>query len=164
VNLLALDPGIRGCGVALFRDRTLGWCAYVRSGSKAPDLLGVLDMAQAVVGWVEPQEVHQLAVEWPQVYAGSKQKGDPNDLIALAGVVAAVCTRFPGAVVTRYKPRDWKGQVPKEVIQARILGDVRPGRLSIEEVSAFRDAACPPSLQHNVLDAIGIGLHFFGRL
>lgn len=159
-TLLALDPGLRGCGVALFRqDRTLEWCAYVRSGSKALDLLGVLDMARAVVGWVTPHEVYQLAVEWPQVYVGSKQKGDPNDLIALAGVVAAVCTAFPTAGVTRYKPRDWKGQVPKEVIEARVNK-----RLSDAERAVLDGCGCPKSLRHNAVDAVGIGLHALARL
>lgn len=164
MSTLALDPGLRGCGVAVFSDEgVLVECEYVRSGSKDADLEGALWMARAVKN-AFPLPYKHLAVEWPQVYAGSKQKGDPNDLIALAAVVAAVVTRY-ASIVTRYKPRDWKGQVPKEVIQARILGAPGvAGRLSAEEVAVFKDCACPKSLRHNVLDAIGIGLHFLDRL
>ena len=165
MSTLALDPGLRGCGVAVFSDEgVLVECEYVRSGSKADDLEGAMAMAEAVEDAFTLPYKH-LAVEWPQVYAGSKQKGDANDLINLAAVVASVCTRYGTSIITRYKPRDWKGQVPKEVIQARILGAPGVvGRLSAEEVAVFKDCDCPKSLRHNVLDSIGIGLHFLDRL
>jgi hypothetical protein len=165
MSTLALDPGLRGCGVAVFSDAgVLVECEYVRSGSKDADLEGALWMARAVEQAFPPPYKH-LAVEWPQVYAGSKQKGDANDLIALAAVVAAVCTRYSTSIVTRYKPRDWKGQVPKEVIQARILGSLGvAGRLSPDEMLVYANCDCSKSLRHNILDAIGIGLHFLDRL
>jgi len=99
--------------------------------------------------------VTEFVSEYPQVYA--RGPGDPADLIELAGVVGAVGYAIRSMKSSSYLPRSWKGQVPKDVMCARI-----EGRLSPEEKAAIRP--CPTSLRHNVLDAIGVGLFHIGRL
>jgi len=53
------------------------------------------------------------------------------------------------------KPREWKGQVPKDVHHARLVKTLTPDEMAMVE------RAAPPSLRHNVLDAIGIGKYWF---
>jgi hypothetical protein len=50
-------------------------------------------------------------------------------------------------------PSEWKGQVPKDVMNERVLK-----RLSVKEHEAL------VSSDHNTLDAVGIGLFHSGRL
>jgi hypothetical protein len=93
--------------------------------------------------------------EVPQVYRAGASKGDPDDLIQLAGVVGVFAQAFRATTHFGVKPREWKGQVPKDVHHARLVKTLTPEELAMVE------AAAPPSLRHNVLDAVGIGQWFF---
>ena len=97
------------------------------------------------------------ACEFPQVYTQSKSKGDPNDLISLAAVDGAIADGCEGEVIT-LKPRDWKGQLHNDATDERIRG-----RLTAAETKILAECKCPPSLLHNVVDAIGIGLKAVNR-
>lgn len=165
-GLIAVDPGARGCGVASFEDGFLVAASYVKAPA-APALkaaAAAAAMARAVVEWSLGRDVGELAVEWPRVYATRLRRGeskvDPNDLLALAGVDAAVAGIFGGVPVHSYAPSEWKGQMPKDVCQARIRSRLTPA----EEHFAEAGAAAAGPAGHNVWDAVGIGLHHTGRL
>lgn len=154
--LVSLDPGAKVCGLALFEDGELAsaWLA----GTNKHWVQMALNAYQSVVDRVVPEVMREVAIERPQVYRQRFQKGDPNDLITLSLVAGAFAGSFiPGAAVSEYKPREWKGQVPKPAMQKRI-----ESRLSEEELSRVSWPA--KSYRHNVWDAIGIGLHHVGRL
>ena len=106
--------------------------------------------------------VTDLIAEWPQVYqrGGGRTRGDANDVIPLAGVGCALAACFPTINAKEVSPHEWKGQVPKEAIAARV-----ESRLSEAERAAYDAglAAVAPSLRHNVSDAVGIGLWGLGR-
>lgn len=154
MKLLAIDPGIRGCGVAYFLGQDLIEASYVKNPvTKGNDPEAVRSMAYAI----NTHLVANLAVEIPRVYQGSKQKGDPNDLLPLAAICCSVATLLPNAKVTGYYPRDWKGTVDPDVMTQRIQGRLT-GREATNVISVGR------SLDHNIWDAIGIGLHYLGRL
>ena len=158
--ILAIDPGIRGVGAALFVNSWLEACAYVANPStKGNGPLECLTMAKAVNKWCQLMGhlvIDELVVEWPQVYKVSK--GDPNDLLALAGVDAALAVEFyqgPYFKMTHYKPREWKGTAPKEVFAKRILSRLTPDELLLIP-SGY--------LAHNAIDAVGTGLYKLGKL
>lgn len=167
-TLLAVDPGIRGCGAALFDGSRLVAAAYVKnpitSGNRANEAAAV---GHAVALWVH--ETHYwrvidfVVVEWPQIYASriraGRTKEDPNDLLALAGVVSVVAAEVGNDTdAASYAPAEWKGQVPKEVMCARIVA-----RLD-EAERAIVEAVLPASKRHNAIDAVGLGLRHLGRL
>lgn len=167
-TLLAVDPGIRGAGVAFFVDEVLVESAYVKSAVKTGNTAAECRaMAEAIEAWASAYAwagLNEIALEWPRVYATrireGKSKADPNDLLALCGVDAAIATMYPGAKVTCYAPSDWKGQLTKEACHARIRS-----RLSPAEIVVGIDAgAAAKSLAHNMWDAVGIALHHVGRL
>jgi hypothetical protein len=186
--ILAVDPGIRGVGVALFRDLRrqsaslactqpdLVRCAYVRNPSTAgAGPFECSEIAIAVDDWLRGVIVNMtlarldgVVVEWPQVYTAGKLVGDPNDLLPLAGVDAAIVAyaragrrpHVPRLHVIAYKPHEWKGQIPKgEIFEGRVRE-----RLTLDEAILLDDALddAPKSLRHNVYDAV-IGLHYAGR-
>jgi hypothetical protein len=161
-NLLTIDPGIRGCGVAFFTNQHMRLAAYVKNPVKTgDDMEAILTMAYAVNEWSFGDIIHCVVVEFPQVYGVGQQKGDQKDLLALAALDGAICSlvtsNYVAATAIRRLPREWKGQTPGDVMCQRI-----EGHLSSEEM--LRIQKCPASLRHNVLDAIGIGLHHLGRL
>lgn len=114
--------------------------------------LGVLFRGMAKSVWSVALPECDLAVELPQIYARSKSKGDPNDLIAVAGVVGALDALAPHHT-TVYLPSEWKGQVPKSVMTTRTTSKLE--KTELERIITPRRA----SLMHNVWDAIGIGIH-----
>lgn len=140
--MIYVDPGVHACGVAYFSDK-LHWARYIR----------VEDLSEQIMGG------QPLVIEMPRIYPGSgQQKGDLNDLLDLAAIVG-YCEglnglRFPPP--RRVFPAQWKGQVPKKIMTARILKHLTPYELDkIERVGAK---------DHNTIDAIGIGLWDLGRL
>jgi hypothetical protein len=109
-------------------------------------------MASALEAWIDPFFRDMAVVERPQVYTVGK--GDPNDLVPLAGIGAAFASRFDR--FKWYLPKEWKGQLPKGIaFEKRILD-----RLDTLEIAEIIPAG---SLTHNIYDAIGIGLHHLGR-
>ena len=161
MRLLAVDPGIRGCGVAMFRKEcglgVLEKAAYLfNEYPKGNGPREAARLAELVSTWAG-FSVEVLALEYPRVYPSRNQKGDQNDLLPLAGIVCAVAAFFPRAQVLRYFPRDWKGTADPDVMIERIISKVTP-----EERT--RVVPCPEHLMHNVWDAVGIGLFAVDRL
>jgi hypothetical protein len=150
--LLAVDPGVRGCGVAVFDGCELAFAAYIRNpvkkGGGATAWLGM--------GWEVFERltaldlnVTEYVIEVPQIYRMSK--GDPNDLIDLAGVGAWVGALSRASKAFSYKPREWKGTVKADVFTERIRTWLTP-----DEVASIEP--CAKSLEHNVIDAVGLGI------
>lgn len=94
----------------------------------------------------------RVVIECPQVYA--RGKGDPNDLIDLARVVGALETLSRDCVVVR--PRTWKGTLPKKIHHERVLKE-----LTTEERAVL---GTKKKIDHNILDAVGLGLWALKRL
>jgi hypothetical protein len=159
--LLAIDPGIRGCGAAVFEGGILTRATYIKSHSATGNTAAACRaMANAVRDWAG-LALNAIAVEWPRIYASrireGKTKSDPNDLLALCGVDGALAMAYPYTPVDCFVPSDWKGQLKKQPCHARIRS-----RLSEAEREVM-DAITPASLAHNVFDAIGVGLFRLGR-
>lgn len=181
--LVSLDPGIRGCGLALFQGGELHGAWYVRNPTpkgNAPD--AVQSMAGALALLINARAGGELilVVEWPQIYTFGKGKGDPNDLLPLVGVSMALMGLLhasPSRVFLetfRYLPREWKGTIDPEEICRRVRRRLTPFEFSMVDLpsstcepcldrTSVRDCSKSTCLAHNVYDAIGIGLKHIGR-
>lgn len=155
--VMAIDPGLRHVGAAVFEAGVLTRVALVRNPEqvkRGPEAWH--SMASTVQAFAPVCSV--LVTEFPQVYDPRHQKGDQGDLIEVAGVAGAIVgAMFERAgTVVGYLPRTWKGQVPKDIHNKRILGKLSPAEL--EHLKGI-----PLSLVHNVVDAVGIGLFFLTK-
>lgn len=128
----------------------------------------ILRMARKIRGWIWDRKVspRTIALEWPQIYRGSAT--DPNDLPGLAGVGMAVVGLIADSVdhavqVVSYLPREWIGQVPKSKLKNGAATSVRANRIA-ERLSLEERLEMHRHTSHDVIDAIGIGLHCLGRL
>lgn len=174
-SLLALDPALNSPGVALFRNRVLTSAERLRQ-PKAQANMPIGERALTVAhnifefwracdlyGTTVPGARIELVYELPQWYTAAKSEGDPNDLVGLALVAAAVSglmSAWHDITVASPTPAEWTGgQLPKSK-----TGDpwksprgirVR-SRLSPEEIKCVQ-----PS--HDAIDAVGIGLWRLGR-
>lgn len=151
--LIAVDPGLHACGVAIFTDSVLQDASYIQSDSKYTALNMIAQSMVYSVLAKTGRMYGNMVIELPQVYPVSK--GDPNDLISLAVVIGALVEGFGGHYTQLVKPREWGGQTPKKTKNQRVLKALRESeKAKIVSVGAK---------DHNTLDAIGIGLWKLGR-
>lgn len=180
--IVALDPGIRGVGFALGTKTELHVARYVANpcakGDGPAAVFAIVDeVVKQIAARVLLPQITECAFEIPQVYQGSKQKGDPNDLVPLAalGHALAFHLRLYGAKPVGYKPREWKGSVDSNTTARRILERLSDSEQRyVEALPSFleRLARCEQARKqikntghkaHNTVDAVGIYLKAAGR-
>lgn len=163
-TILAIDPGLQACGWAIFENSKLAACGLarpVKSMQPIEMMKEIID--QVTLAWEQNvgHSAHPdiLVAERPQIYQVGK--GDPNDLIPLAILDGAVWQATEARGVMYPLPREWKGQVPKDVMNKRTLD-----KLSEKEYSVVKEnlSRMPKSLHHNAIDAIGLGQWAIGRI
>lgn len=145
-RLASVDPGVRATGIAVFDDGVLTYAWLCRAKGRFEHL-------DEAVRWGQLQAFDEVVVELPQVYRNSP---GPAALIDLAFVDGYVCGAW-GCPWTTYLPKAWKGNQPKEATQRRIKEALTPKELECINMPCA-------SLQHNVWDAIGIGMKHLGRI
>ena len=160
--IVSIDPGIHGCGLAVFAQSTLLGAEYVSGiGCQMHPLLEIVDGIERSLNSIMNQigTIDTIVIETPQVYQTAHQKGDQRDLVDLAIVVGGILavSRSTANAALLVRPAEWKGQLPKDVSAKRVISILgEDERSAIELPTASR-------LYHNVLDAIGIGLWRLGR-
>lgn len=157
----AFDPAIRCTGWAVFYDEDLVDHGMAFTKSTSPMEERIDQIVNALVPNC-PYDPTDLAIEFPMVYGRPPKGTNSNDLIAVAAVAGAILRTF-NWVTERTKiycpPRQWKGTIKKEVMIERIKK-----LMTEEELESFSAKKYSETYAHNVLDAIGIGMHYLGRL
>lgn len=158
--LLAIDPSINSCGIAVF-DQSLVFAKTIRV--KPDTKLDIAErcrfIALEVFRTVKHFWVLEIAHEWPQIYK-SDTPARANSVITMAAVNLAIDTLLLGCQTNSYLPAEIWGQLPKSKTGsawASPRGKRIKSRLSEAELKLVPD-------QHDVVDAVGIGLHHLGRL
>lgn len=156
--ILTIDPNVRGCGVSAFEYGQLQWAVYVKNPLAGTRQYAVdVAMGEAVRSEVAgryPFQPKLVIIERPRIYPGMPDT-DLNDLIDVACVGTACATHF--SKVKTVFPSEWKGQVPKKTMLARIAGKLTPEEELVVQKTNKSDT-------EDILDSVGIGLWHFGRL
>ncbi len=147
--LVAIDPGKRASGYAIFLDRELKACGLAKDAS---DILrhwySPPDRVCWCRGWPE-----LVVMEYPKIYDRRRWKGDPNDLLPITAAGAFLAGVLQPVRLKIVHPEEWKGQTPKEIQNARDQGVLSPAELAVLE-----SVPVAAGKMHNVIDAVGIGL------
>jgi hypothetical protein len=156
--IITVDPNVRGCGVSGFLKGILQWAVYVKNPLAGTRQYAVdVAMGEAVreaVSQRYPFQPSVVVIERPRIYPGMPDT-DLNDLIDVVGVGSACATHF--SKVQTVFPSEWKGQVPKKTMLARIAGKLTPEETLVVQQTNKSDT-------EDILDSAGIGLWFLGRL
>lgn len=162
VDLVAVDPGKRALGVALFCAGQLQACDLVKpSGRVHPEAV-----ADALALWVHetygPSGAPFLLVEKPQHYQG--KRAVLQGVQALEDVVWAIQRRmdYPGRMWRAVHPMAWKANVAKSVHHARARLALTQEEAPLWPRSVQRDSTGKGA--EDVRDAIALGLWGLGRL
>lgn len=151
--LLTVDPGLRACGVALWRDGELQSACAVRGVVEGRGPEAWRTLASGIGVWVEARveegEQGVVLVETMKVYA--QGRADPADLVELAGVSGAVVGRL-GWRAEGVRAAEWNGQLPSPIRRNRTRDWVEAqgwnDRVNLDTTARF---------QQDIWSAIGIG-------
>lgn len=149
-RVTAVDPG-----------KVAGWAQYT---AKKLTACGIFS------DWKYPQIWHSgyeqtFVMEIPRIYP-HRSKGDPNDIVDLALTTGEIRGHFraAGCHIIEAFPRTWKGQVPKEIHHARVLKQLADDELRLLNAEARKISKTNPNgFDHNMLDAVALGLWFLRR-
>ncbi len=155
--LISVDPSLTCTGWALWDLSTKRLMDVGYTGTKSGQPTGERIRIAGSFPVLQRKQVTELVIEWPQIYGG-RSKGDPNDLLLLAAVTGVVINTYLDAEVTLLKPREWKGQTPKDIQNTRDFA-----KLTAQEQALVNDKQISKTKLNNVLDAVGIGLHYLSR-
>lgn len=179
--LLALDPGLNSPGIAVFGGSELRFADRVRvpDYTTTPDgarwLLVASQIIDALLRRGEDDLITKIVFERPQWYQRGKSKGDPNQLVGVAGVAACVVGMLHrnNPQVLSPTPAEWIGQLPKTCPACRANKKKCPecrgsawntprGRRIRSRLTEAELALVPD--QNDAIDSVGIGLWSLGRL
>lgn len=154
--LVAIDPGLRHCALAVFADGADGlprlcWAGLIfNPQDRVRGPLAWEAMARAVLE-AFPLRADVFVVELPQ-FDGRTSGGVVPDVFEVVGVAGKLLAAFAGRVdeALALTPAEWKRNLPKAVTDARVAAALSP-----EESSFIEDNG---ALNHNTIDAIAIGL------
>lgn len=151
----------------------------VDPGVKISAMAGWFDGVLVTVGWRPPVSARDLVIEVPVIRP--RRKGDSQDILDLMRVVERWASKAVNVV--EVKPEIWKGQTPKPIHHRRLFEALTPteravladasGR-TVEDVRGYITKACQilartgvvarySRKDHNLFDAVGIGLWYLGR-
>ena len=153
-RVVGIDPGVRCSGVAeLENDRVVNvWPLERRSTTLSANITQQCqDLAAALGASLSGYDV--VAVELPTVYPGSPVR--PSDLIEIAAVAGALAATVPADLIEIVEPRRWKGSVPKDVHNRRM----------IEKMPELREllGQYKRQLHEHMVDAAGLARWASGR-
>ena len=170
---VALDPGTLRAGAAVYRGQRLVW-AYLSKEHPGKLLdrayVAAFDVADRLLAecpfLLFSQKNTKIYAELPRVImrGGSRTPGDPDSILALVLLVGAFSTRLVDrgfSTAENIRPADWKTQVEKKAMTARIESCLAPCEIAVLE--SFRGVR-NKKIDHNVLDAVGVGMKPLKRI
>lgn len=147
MRFIGIDPDLSCLTVALVDESGLLVCIEAFK-SKKTGMDAISDICPRVCEAVNvmPNDVASCAIESQEIVYTAKAGRNPRSLLTLAhmsGVLHCACNiAFPLAHVLCPVPSRWKGQVPKGIHQARILG-----KLGIQYIKmGGKEPYCVPDL------------------
>lgn len=149
MNFVIIDPG-----------NLTGWAAFSGTSLIEARVCAKREFFQStwvLPGWMGSRPL--VVIEAPRWYP--HDHSDVNDLLDLSVYVGELKRFYEamGCVVELVWPRTWKGNVPKKITNRRTVAALSPGEL---ELLPRRPRA--KDHDHNMIDAVGLGLWKLGRL
>jgi hypothetical protein len=152
-RLISIDPSINNMGVAIWeigkKELLFNKLLHPDRACRETDFSKSVSLLQQVKHWIKVYGVSKMIMEIPEHWAvagfEAREKGSMAKLMFVCGMMASLVQELKE--VKLVTPREWKGQLPKQVMENRLRDSYLPNV----------DLA---KLNDNVVDAIGIG-HYY---
>lgn len=162
-DVIAFDPATRKQAAAMgwsrFHNRELSCCGQIEA---AEFVAALKPGGPPLPAGLRPGGVKlSVAVERPRWFP-NRRDIDANDILDLSVMVGRIEAAYLicGAEVELVPPRDWKGTVRYDISNRRVLAALYPQEKALVP---RKPRATKEPYDHNILDAIGLGLWKVGR-
>ena len=158
IHLISIDPGFNGTGFVYWWGKDAPFMGHVATPPRNPDKFVTSDLdigrahwiAETCFDYIGMLRVEHVIIELPEFQAGAGRQmgwktGDLQKLTMLVGVLAEHAVSQLDAHVMLATPSEWKGQLPKDVVQRRLTSHFG--------LALMRDL----EIQTHAWDALGIG-------
>lgn len=153
-RLISIDPSINNLGMAIWNipdKKLLGhMLMHPEKTHKGNEYDKSLSMYNQTRGWIEKYGVNRMIMEIPEVWAvagfQARETGSMTKLMFVCGMLYSLRNDLDELKLVT--PRDWKGQLPKEVVANRLNEHYLKLGLDLTKLDA------------NVADGIEIG-HYY---
>lgn len=156
-TVITIDPGKHECGAAISVDGRVKDARVFVSKCPSKDPLVLGDALFQLVA-KEYGDADVLMVERPVHRVRSKKPIRVQDIIDLSVVVG--CFNMLAPVVKSVTPKDWKGDLPKDVHHARVAKWLDQSSPWVERALW---ASLKRAIDHNARDAFALNLFATGR-
>jgi len=167
--ILGIDPDLHNTGIATLLGSQVREVAVARVSRRLKGRDAVLAMVDSIASTVGllTDAVELVVVEGQVIYLGKTK--NPMSILHLAQVAGGALRSGFARSKLLPEPREWKGSVPKQIHQARVLtelgwaferrGTVKDGYcVPTSAPNVFGAGALRPSDWKHVTDAIGLAL------
>lgn len=163
MTFMTVDPSINNLGCAVYRENQLVHHVLLKPDRDAKESgeheQKTLSMIRQLRKIAETYEAAQIMLEIPEYWAvggyAARESGSIPKMMFLCGGIYTYfhLRKIPVQTAT---PRQWKGQLPKDVVRNRMEREMVPRYFTTQEWAR---------IDHNIMDAICIG-HFwiFGKV
>jgi hypothetical protein len=153
-EVIAVDPGTRQCGYAVFVGGAPVYCGLVKSKASTVETRAIDMAVQLLEAYALSEPL--IVVERPVIYPDRRERdNDIVDLALTAGIVGGALAAAGGVLLTP-TPRAWKGSVPKHVHNERTAARCPAAVELVNEL--------PKGQRNHVYDAVGLALWGMERI
>jgi len=157
-TILAIDPGLQGTGLAFFSITGLKATSVITVRGRSEDWVTRCEqIVDHVDAWMKVQvaPARRVVCEMMEHHGSAKssmiwRSGDLQRTLVLVGMLAH-WARTQDSIVELVPPSEWKGQLPKRIVEQRI--NKRLGLPLVRQLG----------IKTHAYDAVGIGLWALGR-
>lgn len=123
MRILAIDPGLRRCGLAIGDTKSLVWCDAIKTDTEHVSSRAVEVMVGRLgryLATLDADDIDICVVESQVFYGAAAIKSVPQDLIDL-GQIAGACLALVSEIAPAclVSPSEWKGTQSKKAPQQR---------------------------------------------
>jgi len=152
-RLISIDPSINNVGIAVWELPNVLMeykLLHPKVGQRGNEYDKSLSILHQVKEWIQIYEINRMILEVPEHWAvggfEARETGSMTKLVLVVGMLYTLIDELDELKIV--KPREWKGQLSKEVMENRLREDYTAIGVDLA------------ALNPNVVDAIGIG-HFY---
>jgi hypothetical protein len=162
--VIAIDPGKHALGWSAWGNHLLVACGLARAEGRDLGQLAATLACQLPTG-ADVAVVERMVHAYTRIKvkgqaAMTRVAADLLDLQAIAGFVAGHSIA-EGGKVEWFAAHQWKGDTPKEVTEKRIRKALGPEEMEVYHAALMQ---IPKGLRHNMVDGVGLGLFYRGRV